>query len=143
METNRLNMFGIGVAVIFVVTIAGVFYTNPELITSWLAGETLKGRIEWASDGTVYVYNDSNVDWEDIRITLNKGIVAQRYEASVPSEYKVKAGGSFHVGLGHFKKSNGDAYKLENGKPHTITAEVALPEGKKGILEIQLGEKKL
>jgi len=140
METNRLNMFGIGAAVICVVAVAVIFYTNPELITSWFTGESLKGRIEWTSDGTVYVYNDSDVDWKDIRITMNKEIVSQRYEAAIPSEYEIKAGGSFHAGFGYFKKSNGEVYKLENGTPHTITAEIAQPKGK---LEINLGGKKL
>ena len=144
METNRLNKFGIGAAVILVIAIVGVYYTNPELITSWFAGEPLKGRIEWASDGTVYVHNDSDADWKDIRITLNKGIVVQRYEAAISSDDNIiKAGGYFRVILGDFKKSTGEVYKLENGAPHTITAEVVLPEGKKGVLEVTLGGKKL
>ena len=142
-ETNRLNMFGIGGVVILVVAATAVFYTNPELITSWFSGESLKGKIEWTADGTVNVTNNSEVDWKDIRIVLNKGIVAQRYEVTVPSNFEIKAGGSFFVKFGQFKKSNGDAYRLDNGTPHTITVEVALPKEKKGTLEVKLGGKKM
>ena len=142
-ESNRLNMFGIGAAVTLVATIALVFYTNPELITSWFAGESLKGKIEWTTDGTVNVYNGSEVDWKDIRIVLNKGIAAQRYEVTIPPHFEIKASQSFFVKFGQFKKSNGDAYRLDNGPPHTITVEVALPEGKKGTLEVKLGGKRL
>ena len=142
-ESNRFNMFGIGVAVLAVVTAVAVFYTNPELITSWFAGEALKGKIEWKSDGTVNIYNNSDVDWKEIRIVLNKGIAAQRYEVTAPSDHEIKAGKSYFVKYGAFKKSNGDVYRLDNGEPHTITVEIVLPEGKKGTLEVQLGGKKL
>ncbi len=142
-EKNRFNMFGIGGGVIIVAAAVIVFYTNPELITSWIAGQPLKGGIEWKSDGTVVIKNESDADWKDARIILNKGIVAQRFEVTVPSNLAIKAGGSFFVKFGQFKKSNGDVYKLDNGEPHTITVEVALPEGKKGVLEVKLGGKKL
>ena len=142
-ETNRFNMFGIGGVVILIVAVVAVFYTNPELITSWFSGESLKGKIEWTADGTVNVVNNSDVDWKDIRIILNKGIVAQRYEVTAPSNYEIKAGGSFFVKFGQFKKTNGDAYRLDNGEPHTITVEISLPDGKKGALEVKLGGKRL
>ena len=142
-ESNRFNMFGIGVAVLVVVTIVAVFYTNPELITSWFSGESLKGKIEWTAEGTVNIDNNSDVDWKDIRIILNKGIASQRYEVTAPSEHEIKAGKSYFVKFGAFKKSNGDVYRLDNGTPHTITVEITLPEGKKGTLEAQLGGKKM
>ena len=142
-ETNRFNMFGIGGVVILVVAIIVVFYTNPELITSWFSGQSLKGEIEWKSDGSVLITNKSDIDWKDARVTLNKGIVAQRYEVTVPSHLAIEAGKGLRIPSDSFKKSNGDVYKLDSGTPHTITVEVPLPDGKKGVLEIKLGGKRL
>ncbi len=142
-EKNRFNMFGIGGIVILLAAIGIVYYTNPELITSWLSGESLKGSVEWKSNGDVFINNDSDVEWKDARVTLNKGSVSQRYEVTVPNHLAIEPKKAFRIGIDNFKKSNGEVYKLDNGAPHTITVEVTLPENKKGTLEKQFGGKKI
>lgn len=148
---NRLNKFGIGIAVMAVAVVALIWYTNPELITFWLKKEELKGKIVWQPDAMpkVIVYNESDVEWRDVKVTLNKNSVSQRYEFTVQSLKRHPLG--FHIPVDKFKKSNGEAYDVNAGAPHLITVRATVEkklEGDQtkdveGQLEVKLGDRKL
>ena len=137
--------FGVGIALMAVACVALIWYTNPELITNWFKKETLPGKIEWnlGPPPVVTIKNDSDIEWKDVKVTLNKSSVSQRYEFSVPSIRKHPQGLWFRIPAEKFQKSNGEAYDINAGAPHTITVEATLPEDKKGDLEIKLGDKKI
>jgi len=135
--------FGVGIVLMAVACVALIWYTNPELITSWFKKEAMPGAIYWklGPPPVVIIINDSDVEWKDVKVTLNKSSVSQRYEFSVPSIVKHPQG--FHIPAEKFRKSNGEAFDINAGVPHTITVEATLPEDKKGSLEIKLGDKKI
>lgn len=151
-EANRFNMFGIGGFLILVAAGAIVWYTNPELITTWLKKDSLQGEIKWVSGSPskVTIKNNSDVEWKNVKVTLNKNSVSQRYEVSVPVPIK-KNPKAFEIPISNFKKENGEVYADTMGEPHNITIDATFtetkPEGKTedktGRLEVQLGGKKI
>jgi hypothetical protein len=140
---NNFNKFVAGLMLMAAACVGIVWYTNPELITSWLKKEPLQGEIIWQSGQSpgIIVKNGSDTEWKNVKVTLNKTSVSQRYEYSVPSIVKHPRG--FYIPLTNFKKSNGEAYDVNAGEPITITVEASLPEDKQGSLEIRLGDRKL
>lgn len=142
-DKGKFNKFVAGIIIIGIACIGIVWYTNPELITTWLKKESLDGSVQWSAspEPKVVVKNNSDIEWTNVKVTLNKNSVSQRYEYSTPSIKKHPQG--FHIPAKLFKKSNGEIYDVNAGEPHMITVDVILPEEKEGRLEIQLGGKKI
>jgi hypothetical protein len=140
---NKFNKFVAGLMFMAVICVGIVWYTNPELITSWLKKEPLDGEIIWqpGQSPTVIVKNKTDIEWKEVKVILNKKSVTQRYEYSMPSLVKHSKG--YFIPLTKFKKSNGEEYDVNGGTPVTITLEAVLPENKLGSMEIQLGDRKL
>lgn len=150
-EVNRLNKFGIGIVVICIAALGIIWYTNPELITFWLKKETLQGKIVWqgGNQPTVILFNNTPTEWKNVKVTLNKNSVSQRYEFSVPS-IKMHPKG-FHIPAAKFQKSNGEVYDINAGQPHMITVQATIEKKNddgssrevEGLLEIKGDEKKI
>ncbi|MCL2743888.1 MAG: hypothetical protein FWE67_08555 [Planctomycetaceae bacterium] len=146
-EVNRLNKFGIGIAVMAVGCVALIWYTNPELITSWFKKTEVNGKIVWQNGPPpkVIIYNATDIEWKDVKVTFNKSSVSQRYEYSTKSIKKHPQG--FHINAELFKKTNGEKYDVNAGAPFSVTVEMTIPdkEGKDtpGILELKIGDKKI
>lgn len=142
-DKGKFNKFTVGIVVIAIASIGLVWYTNPELITFWLKKESLDGQVQWSTspEPKVIVRNNSDIEWKDVKVILNKNSVSQRYEYSTGSIKKHPQG--FQIPAKLFKKTNGEIYDVNAGEPHMITVEVTLPEEKTGRLEIQLGGKKI
>lgn len=144
---HKLNKFGVGVALIAVASVVLIWYTNPELITSWFKKPRLDGDVGWqaAPKTGVNVMNKGEAEWKDVKVTLNKSSVTQRYEFEVASIKKHRL--PFFIPADRFQKSNGEGYDTTAGEPHTITVEASIPDDKGGTrraqLEIKLGGKKI
>lgn len=142
-DKSKFNKFVAGIVVIAIGCVGLILYTNPELITYWLKKESIDGEVFWRTtpQPMVVVKNQSDVEWTNVRVILNKNSAAQRYEYDTPSIKKHPQG--FQIPAKNFKKNNGESYDVNAGEPHMITVEVMLPDEKTGRLEVQLGGKKI
>ena len=142
-DRGKFNKFTVGIVIMAIACVGIIWYTNPELITYWLKKEPLDGEIIWQAtpEPTVIVKNKSEIEWKDVKVTFNKQSVSQRYEFNFHAIKNHPQG--LHIPAKNFKKSNGEAYDVNAGVPHSITVEATLPEDKSGSLEIKFGDKKI
>lgn len=141
---NRFNKFGIGIVLIAIASVGIIWFTNPELITSWFRKTPMEGEVVWQHSPKtgVLIWNKSDLEWKNVRVILNKNSVSQRYEFSAGSIVRHPQG--FFIPVERFKKtSNAEQYDVNAGEPHLITVEATLPDEKPGSLEVKLGGKKI
>ena len=142
-DKGKFSALTAAVILIVLICLGVVWYTNPELITYWFKKEQLIGEVYWqpGPPPAVFVRNNSDGEWKDVKITLNKTSVSQRYDCSFPSLPKGPRGTTISATM--FKKSNGEAYDVNLGNPQLLTVEATLPDGKAAKLEIPIGDKKI